>query len=319
MKALTSSLPCWIGIDVSATELVVAIRPLGDSFTVPNTSTGVGRLIRRVTKLAPQRLVVEPTGGYERLVLHQCAAAQLPISLVNARQIRCFAQGLGRLEKTDRVDASVLAHYAATVTLRTWTPPPPAVQTLRDLVLRRQQLLGMQTAERNRLRGAPPFLREEIRRHLTSLRRQLTKLDQLITEHLAAHPSLHQQAVSLLAVKGVGAVCTATLLGLLPELGQLTRREIAKLVGVAPFARDSGTRHGRRRCWGGRGAVRAVLYMATVSAIRCNPLLHAFYAQLVDHGKPKKVALVACVRKLVVRLNAMLRDQRPWQEVPTLL
>jgi len=315
MKLHVPSPPYWIGIDVAAHELVVFIRPLGETFTVPNTPQGIAQLIRRVGKLTPQRIVVEPTGGYERLVLQLCAAAKLPIALVNARHIRCFAQGLGLLEKTDAVDAKALAHYAESAQPRCWTPPSPAVQTLRDLVLRRQQLLGMQTAERNRLRLASPAIREELRRHLTSLRRQLKKMDELIAEHIATQPTLQQHATLLLAVKGVGIVCTATLLGLVPEIGQLSRREIAKLIGVAPFARDSGTRHRRRRCWGGRADVRCILYMATVSAIRCNPLLKAFYTHLLDQGKAKKVALVACARKLLIRLNAMLRDQQPWREV----
>jgi transposase len=306
--------PCWVGIDVAAQDLVVAVRPEGLTFTVPQTRAGIRQLVRRLHTLTPTRIVLEPTGGYERAALVACAQAGLPVALVNARAIRHFAQALGVLEKTDAVDARVIAHYADAMPTRVWTAPPRAVLVLRALVQRRQQVLAMQTAERQRVRLASAAIRAEINRHLASLRRHLARLDRLIAAQIASQPSLHTPAAWLRGVPGVGPICTATLLALAPELGNLTRREIAKLIGLAPLARDSGQHRGGRRCWGGRAAVRTILYLATVSAIRCNPVIQAFYTHLRAQGKPPKVALTACARKLLVRLNAMLRDQQPWQE-----
>ena len=304
----------FVGIDVAQATLVVAVRPQEQCWTVPNDATGLATLQRRLQRQAPTLIVLEATGGLERLAASTLGAAGLPVAVVNPRQVRDFAKATGRLAKTDALDAQVLAHFAAAV-----QPPPrplPDTQTA-DLVAvlaRRRQVVKMHTAEQNRLtRATGARVRRRIQVHVRWLERELVRVDADLDQALQASPLWRVQEDLLRSVPGVGKVLTRTLLAELPELGTLSRQQVATLVGVAPLNRDSGTWRGRRGTWGGRGAVRAVLYMAALTATRHNPPLRRFYHRLCAAGKAKKVALVACMRKLLTMLNAMLRDQTPWQ------
>jgi transposase len=302
----------FVGIDVAKAECVVAVRPTGATWTVPQTEEGWATLTRRLQPLAPTLVLLEATGGLERPVTSVLAAAGLPVAVVNPRQVRDFAKATGTLAKTDAVDAAVLAHFAEAIRPIPRPVPDATTQTLAALVTRRRQLVEMCTAEENRLGSAPPPLRAGLRAHIRWLQRQLASLDTDLDQAIRSHPGWRVQDDLLRSAPGVGPVLSATLLGGLPELGTLSRRAIAALVGVAPWARDSGHRRRARRCWGGRADIRAVLYMATLAAVRWNPVLRAFYQRLLAAGKLKKVALVACRRKLLTILNAMVKTQTPW-------
>ena len=301
-----------VGIDIAKTELAVAVHPHGAAWTVPHTAAGIGSLTARLQALAPPLVVCEATGGLETALVGALAAATLPVVVVNPRQVRDFARATGTLAKTDALAAAVLARFGAVVQPPVRPLPEAATQTLGALVTRRRQLVDMGTAERNRLGSAPAGLQPELRAHLAWLARRLARLDTALGAALRASPVWRTQDDLLRSVPGVGPVFAATLLADLPELGTLSRHQIAALVGVAPVARDSGAFRGRRRVWGGRAAVRAVLYMATLAAIRCNPVLRAFYRRLTGAGKVPKVALTACMRKLLTILNAMVKTQTPW-------
>lgn len=303
---------CFIGIDVAKAELAVAVRPTGQAWTVPNTEAGWAALVAQLGALPPTLVVCEASGGYEGPLVSTLAAAALPVVVVNPRQVRDFAKALGRLAKTDRLDAGVLAHFAEAVRPAPRPLPDAATQLLGALVARRRQLGEMLTAEQNRLHGTPVPLRAEVQDHIADLKRRLARVGQDLDRHLRASPVWRAQEDLLRSVPCVGRVTTRTLLADLPELGTLDRKAIAALVGVAPHARDSGTLRGQRTCWGGRGPVRAVLYMAALVGTRCNPVLAAFYARLLAKGKHKKVALVACMHKLLTILNAMVRHQKRW-------
>jgi transposase len=309
--------PYYIGIDVAKATLQVASEPAGLGGQWPNTPTGIEALVQGCRTVRCARVVVEATGGYEHPVLAALFAAGLPVVVVNARQVRDFAKALGRWAKTDVIDAGVLARFAAQV--------QPPVRPLRDeataelglLVQRRRQLLEMLHTERQRallspMRGA---VRANLAAHIRWLETSLSDTDALLRQVVETSPAWQAPAQLLQSVPGVGPVLTLTLLAELPELGHLSHKQIAALVGVAPFNRDSGTLRGRRTVWGGRRAVRQALYMATLTATRYNPPLRAFYQRLCAVGKPKKLALVACMRKLLTILNAMLRHQRAWQPV----
>jgi transposase len=272
---------------------------------------GIAALVKQVRQLRPALVVCEATGGWERLLVGALAAARLPIVIVNPRQVRDFAKATGRLAKTDRLDAEVIARFAEAVQPQPRALPSTAAQALDELVTRRQQLLEMRTAEGNRRRLATGRLRQQLDEHLAWLDRQLQDLDNELDDLLRRSPVWREQADLLRSAEGVGPMLTATLLSALPELGRLKHKDIAALVGVAPFNRDSG----KRRIGGGRGPVRAVLYMATLSPVRPNPVLRSFYQRLITAGKLQKVALVACMHKLLTILNAMARDRRPWQPV----
>ena len=303
----------WVGIDVGSTELVVHHRPATRQLSVPNTAAGVRKLVHALQKLAPEKIVAEATGGYERRLMTACRDAALPLVVVNPRLTRRFAESLGRLEKTDAVDAADLALYAERQQPACRPLPDDATLALHDLVTRRRQLVEMRAGEQNRRRQASPTVRADVIAHLRQLDARIAQLDRQLAAAIAAHPAWAQKAAVLATAKGAGPVLISTLLALVPELGTLSRREIAKLVGVAPFARDSGKRRGRRRCWGGRGEVRVVLYMCMGSAIQHNPTIREFYQRLIAKGKPEKVVRIACLRKFLVRLNAMVRDGQPWQ------
>src|SRR5919199_1942131 len=303
----------YVGIHVSKNMLDLLVRPTGTRQQHPNDVDGIAALVKQLRQLRPSLIVCEATGGWEPLGVGALAAPRLPIVVVNPRQVRDFAKATGRLAKTDRLDAEVIARFAEAVQPQPRALPSTAAQALDELVTRRQQLLEMRTAEGNRRRLATGRLRQQSDEHLAWLDRQLQDLDNDLDDLLRRSPVWREQADLLRSAKGVGPMLTATLLSALPELGHLKHKEIAALVGVAPFNRDSGLWRGKRRIGGGRGPVRAVLYMATLSAVRANPVLRSFYQRLITAGKLQKVALVACVHKLLTILNAMARDGRPWQ------
>lgn len=304
--------PVCVGIDVAKAALDVAVSPTAERWTLAYTEREVAGLVRRLTGLHPALVVLEATGGLEGPLVGALATAGLPVVVVNPRQVRDFAKATGTLAKTDALDAAVLAHFAAAVRPTPRPLPDAATQTLAALVTRRRQLVEMLTAERNRLGSAPRVLRAEIQAHLTWLQRRLARLDTDLGQAIRTSPVWRVQDDLLRSVPGVGPVLSATLLASLPELGTLNRKAIAALVGVAPLNRDSGTLRGRRRVWGGRAAVRAVLYMGTLVAVRHNPVLRAFSQRLRAVGKLPKVALTACMRKLLTILNAMLKHQTRW-------
>ena len=305
--------PRFVGIDVAKDHLDLAVRPDQEQWQEPASEEGRQRIVVRLTALQPTLIVLEATGGLERPLAIALAAVGLPVAVVNPRQVRDFAKATGRLAKTDRLDAQVLAHFADA--LRPEPRPLPDEQTriLAELLARRGQLLEMHTAERHRLATVSGAVQEQIRRHLSWLEAELATLDDDLDRQLRVSEERAAQAARLRGVPGVGRVLSLTLLADLPELGTLDRQQIAGLVGVAPLNRDSGKRRGPRVIWGGRARVRAVLYMATLVATRFNPVIRAFYQRLSEAGKPKKVALVACMRKLLTILNAMTRNQTYWQ------
>lgn len=306
----------FVGIDVAAAHLDVAVAPGGDAWRAANDPAGIAALAERLAGVAPALVVLEASGGYEAAAAAELALAGLPVAVVNPRQVRDFAKAVGQLAKTDALDAALLARFAQAVRpeARPEARPLPdaAARELKALVARRRDLVEMQAAERQRLRLAHGAVRDGVEAHVAWLREQAAGLERRIAEAVAASPLWQATAALVCTVPGVGAVVAATLVAELPELGRLTRQEAAALVGVAPLNRDSGVLRGRRGTWGGRAPVRAVLYMATVSAVRWNPAIRAFHIRLRAAGKPPKVALVACMRKLLTVLNAMVRDSRPW-------
>jgi transposase len=307
----------FIGIDVAKRELEIAERPSGARWTAANDATGLAAVVGRLRERGVVRIVVEPTGGYEVAVVAALSAAGLPVVVVNARQVRDFARAVGRLAKTDAIDAAMLAYFAQAIRPALRPLPDELTRTLQDWVARRRQLLEMIGAEEQRLEMVQPAIRPQIHRHVEWLRRELREVDEELQRMLRSSPVWREQDDLLRTVPGVGPVLTRTLLAEVPELGQLNRRQIAALVGVAPLNWDSGQQRGTRHIWGGRAAVRNVLYMATVSAVRCNPVIRAFFTRLVAAGKPKKVALTACMRKLLTILNAMMHHRTAWK--PTLV
>ncbi len=302
----------YIGIDVSKDRLDLAWRPTGERWTAPNTERGIRAICRRLRTPAPTLIVLEATGGLELPLTGALAAAGLPVVVVNPRQIRDFAKATGRLAKTDALDAAVLAQFAEAVRPPVRPLPDAATQALSALLLRRRQLIGMRTAEQNRLGSSPAPMRKGIRAHITWMEGRLADLDEELATTIRESPLWREKDDLLQSTPGVGPVLALTLLASLPELGTLTRQQIAALVGVAPLNRDSGRFRGGRRVWGGRAHVRAALYMGTLVATRFNPVIRAFYQRLCAAGKAKKVALTACMRKLLTMLNAMLKHQTPW-------
>jgi transposase len=273
----------------------------------------VGALVPRLHALRPALVVLEATGGYERAVVAALAAAGLPVVVANPRQIRAFARAVGQLAKTDRLDAAMLARFGAQVRPTPRALPDAQAEALDALLTRRRQLIEMLTAEKNRLAAAVPAVRRGITQHIRWLERQLDDVDGELGALIEASPLWRAQDDLLQSVPGVGPVLSRTLLGELPELGRLTHKQIAALVGVAPMARDSGTWRGRRGVTGGRAPVRTALYMAAVTAAHHNPVIRVFYRRLRAAGKPAKVALTACMRKLLTILNAMARSGEPWR------
>jgi transposase len=296
----------YVGIDVSKAQLDCASRPSGERQQVPNTEAGISRLVEQWRAAPPTAIVVEATGRLEVPLVSALAAAGLPVSVVNPRQVRDFAKATGRWAKTDALDAAVLAQFAEAVRP---TPRPiadDATQELRALLTRRRQLLDMRIAEQQRLSGVPRRVHQQIQAHLAWLDHQLAQLEKDLTQRIRTLPVWREQENLLRSVPGIGPVLSRTLLAELPELGTRSPKQLAALVGVAPLNRDSGT------CWGGRATVRRVLYMATLVATKWNPVIRAFYTRRRGAGKPAKVALVACMHKLLTILNAMLKHQTSW-------
>lgn len=302
----------YVGIDVAQANLDVATRPTGTHWQVAYTDQGVGELVSQLQALHPVLVVLEATGGLELPLVAALASGGLPLAVVNPRQVRDFAKATGRLAKTDALDARVLAHFAEAVRPTPRPLPDAQTQELTALVVRRQQLVAMLTAERNRLRTARRPLRPRVQAHVAWLKQELADLDKQLRNTLRESPLWREKDDLLRSVPGVGPVLSCTLLAQLPELGSLDRKQIAALVGVAPLNRDSGTLRGKRTIWGGRAQIRAPLYMATLVASRYNPVIRAFYQRLCAAGKPKKVALTACMHKLLTMLNAMVNHNTPW-------
>lgn len=304
----------YIGIDVSKKQLDVAIRPGNDFFQVANDDLGLAALVQRLVSLQPQLILLEASGGFETLAAASLRQADLPAQIINPRQVRRFADSTGRLAKTDKIDAGVLAHFAEVLKLplRPW--PEAQQQELAALMTRRRQLVEMVVMEKNRLGTAwSPKVRKSLQVHLQALQEQLKELEQDLDDFIRRSPLYLEKDQLLQSVPGVGALTSQSLMAWLPELGTLNRKQIAALVGVAPFNRDSGQMRGRRTVWGGRKQVRPSLYMATIAACRFNPAIQNFYQRLLQAGKRKKVAITACMRKLLTILNAVLKHQQPWR------
>lgn len=302
------------GIDVSSQSLDWCLLPSGESGQENNSGKGIARLVSRLKRAAPTLIVLEATGGYERSLVLALAEAGLPAAVVNPRQVRDFAKARGVLAKTDAVDARVLAQFARDLKPRPSEAPDERQLECAELVARRRQLIAMRTAEKNRkqqVRGA--VVQESVKNLLTALSQQIAEIERQIAEVLSRCAVCQRRVELLQTVPGVGATVSRTLMVDLPQLGRLNRRQIASLVGVAPLNRDSGRMRGRRSVWGGRTHVRQVLYMAILAALRCNPVLKAFYDRLRAAGKPAKVALTACMRKLLTILNAMVANNADWK------
>ncbi len=302
----------FVGIDVSSDRLDVFVRPIGEVWHSDNEAKGIEALVKRVGKLEPSLVVVEATGGMEMPLASELAASGLPVVVVNPRKVRDFARALGRLAKTDVIDAQVLAHFGEAAKPEARPLPDDATRELRSLVDRRRELKEMLTQEQNRLRTANTRVRADLEEHVRWLQERVNALDEELAGLVKSSPVWQAQDMLLQSAPGVGPVLSRTLMAELPELGTLNRGQIAALVGVAPFNRDSGKLRGKRTAWGGRGQVRATLYMAALSATRSNPVIQPFYARLCEAGKPKKVALMACMRKLLVMLNSMVKNGRRW-------
>jgi transposase len=303
----------FVGIDISKKHLDVAINPGAQTFTCPNTEAGIQKLVRRLQELNPQIILLEATGGYEFLLIAALREAGLPACFINPKLVRNFARGAGIAAKTDRLDAQVLALYACRMRPQPRTLPTQQQQELKLLLTRRRQLLEMIQMENNRLDPAPlPRIAQSIRQTIQSLEAQLAALNREIDDFFQQHPLWVGLEQTLTSVLGVGHLSALILIAYLPELGRLNRKEIAALAGVAPFNRDSGQWRGQRHIEGGRSALRQGLYMATLVATRFNPVIQACYQRLLAKGKAKKVALIACMRKLLTILNAMVRKQQLW-------
>lgn len=303
----------FIGIDVSKDHLDIAIRPAKDQFRLQNTDEGVDALIQHLRPLKPTLIVMEATGRYHQLVLSRLLAAGLPAIAINPRQARDFAGAIGRLAKTDAIDADVLAEFAEKIRPELRSIADEATQELEAICTRRRQLVSMRSAEKNRLHTAAKKIRSEIQKHIHWLEKQISQLEKDLDKRIRSSPAWREKDDLLRSCKGIGPITTHTILSCLPELGTLSGRRIAALVGVAPFNDDTGRHKGPRHVRGGRLDVRAVLYMATLVAIRHNQTIHDFHSRLIAAGKAKKVAITACMRKLLTILNAMLRDKKPWQ------
>jgi transposase len=303
----------FVGIDVSKAWLDVAVHEQKETTRFRNDEAGIASLVQVLKKLNPRLIVLEPTGGFEMLVLAELSQAGLPVAVVNGKRVRDFAKATGQLAKTDKLDARVLAHFAAAIRPEVRSLRNEEEEQLTALLTRRRQILDMLTVEKNRLVTVRAKMRPDLEAHIHWLSNNLKELDQEIEEFVKGSPLWKEKDTLLQSVPGVGPVTSATMLGMLPELGHLNRQEIAALVGVAPFNKDTGGKQGKRRIFGGRADVRSVLYMAALSAKKHNPFIRTFYQRLIQHGKEKKVALTACMRKLLVILNAMLRTNQPWR------
>jgi transposase len=306
----------FVGIDVHKDTLQVCVDQQEEHWEFSNTTAGLKDLLAKLVPLSPTRVVVEASGGYERRLVAEGFAAGLPFVVVNPTRVRRLAAALGIIAKTDVIDGYVIARFAALVRPEVREPQSAEQQHLNALITRRCQLLDIRTAEKNRLGTCPELMRTDIEEHLSWLDERIEQLEDEINHMLACNPSWREQTTLVESVPGIGRITAATLLATLPELGTLSRQKVAALAGLAPYNRDSGPRRRKRRIFGGRAPVRRVLYMATLSAIRHNPVIRPFYHRLLERGKIKKVALTACMRKLLVIVNAMVCKQEPWSYAP---
>ena len=305
----------YVGIDVAKAQVDVAIRPADDRWRVSHDEAGIRQLVARLKTLEPVMVLLEASGGLELPLVAALAAEAVPVVVVNPRQVRDFARATGKLAKTDALDAQVLAHFAEVVRPPVRPLRDAEAQSLNSLVARRHQVVTMLVSEKNRLGTAARSLRSRIQAHVAWLEQELDDLDEELRQTLHQSPVWREKENLLRTVPGVGEQLSLTLLAYLPELGTLDRRQIAALVGVAPFNRDSGTLRGKRTVWGGRARVRGALYMGALTASRHNPVIRVFYRRLLAAGKPKKLALTACMRKLLIILNSMLRHGLPWRDL----
>jgi len=309
---MMTSAQVFVGIDISKAQLDLVLRPEGQ-FSAPNNEAGFAQVLERLSAVHPTRVVLEATGGLEIPLTGVLAAAGVPVVVVNPRQVRDFAKATGRLAKTDALDAQTLAHFAEVMQPELRTLPDEQTQALAAILARRRQLVEMLTAEKNRLGTARKPVRKSLRTHIAWLERELSHTDRGLAQAIRESPVWREKEELLRSTPGVGPVVTTTLLATLPELGTLTGKQMAALVGVAPLNRDSGTWRGKRTVWGGRAPIRAALYMAALVAARFNPVIRAFYQRLRAAGKAKKVVRTACMRKLLIILNAMLKHRTAWR------
>lgn len=303
----------FIGIDVSKSLLDIATRPSGTGCSVTNSETEIIKVVETLKALSPKVIVIEATGGMEVPLVVALSQASLPVVVVNPRQVRDFAKAVGRLAKTDRIDAGVLAHFGEAIKPECRLLKDEDTQMLTALVTRRRQVIEMLTAEKNRLGSSPKVVCKEIQKHIDWLQKRLEDIDRNLESAIRNSPAWREKDDLLRSVPGVGQVLSVSLIAGLPELRALSRRQIAALVGVAPLNRDSGLYRGRRSVWSGRAHLRAVLYMAALSASRFNPPISRFYRRLIEAGKNPKVALTACMRKLLSILNAIMKNRTIWR------
>lgn len=314
MNTSKIQIPVNIGVDVGKANLDIALHPSGEFYSIPNSEAHIRRFVKILKGYSIERIVVEATGRYEHALAQACDQAGLPIIVVNPISVRRYAQAIGVLAKTDRIDAQIIAKYAATLKPEFKPIPDKTSQKIKDLLTRRGQLLEMSTMEKNRLQILPKALHRSIKSLLKMLPSQIETITKQIEQEVAKVDHWRIKSEILTSVPGVGKVLTYTLLSELPELGSLNRKEIAALVGVAPINRDSGKLNGKRRIRGGRHRIRTVMFMAMLSSIQCNPVFKRFYEHLKAQGKIPKVALIACMRKMIVVLNTMVKNQEPWRE-----
>jgi len=305
----------FVGIDVSKGKLDVAVRPSGELMSFSNDEDGISVMIDFIKPFSPILIVLEATGGLETASVGMLAAKGLPVVVINPRQVRDFAKATGRLAKTDAIDAHVIAQFGEAVRPEIRPLKDEEAKRLSALITRRRQIVEMMTAEKNRLIAAAPWTRKDIQSHIAWLEKCLKKADQNLNDLLKKSPVWREKDDILQSTPGVGPVLSMTLLSSLPELGALNRKQIAALVGVAPLNRDSGLFRGKRTIWGGRANIRSVLYMSVTCAIRFNPVIKKFYQRLRDAGKLHKVAMTACMRKLLVILNTMIKNRTRWDTV----
>lgn len=306
-----------VGVDTGKFQLDIYIRPLDIYFTVTNDEKGITQAVKQIKKYQPQRIIIEATGRLEMPFIMACAKAKLPFVIANPIHIKRFAGAIGQRAKTDKLDAQLIAHYGDAIKPKLSQLKPDSMQAMSDLVARRNQLLVMQTMEKNRLQSLPKSLAMTIKPILTAFKNQITKIETKLVELIESCPEYQAKNLLLQSMTGIGKIASATIISNLPELGYMTSKQASSLVGVAPMNRESGRYKGLRKIQGGRHQVRTVLYMAMMSAIQSNPVFKETYQRLVAAGKPKKVAIIACIRKMVVILNSMLRDGVMWEAPKT--
>jgi transposase len=303
-----------VGVDTGKTQLDIFVRPVGDYFTVTNNATGIKEAIKRIKKHTPTRIIIEATGRLEMPFVCAASKAKMPIVVANPLHVHRFACATGKLAKTDKLDAQMIAYYGEALQPRITEIKPDNIILISDLLSRRTQLIEMRTMEKNRLSILPKILHTQIKQHIQYLSKSIDSTDKKLDKIILVTPQWQDLLTILTSVKGVGKVLAYTLISNLPELGQLNRKEIAALVGVAPMNRDSGSYKGKRRIRGGRYQVRTILFMAMMSAIQSNAKFKAIYTRLVQAGKPKKVALVACMRRMITILNTMVKNRTVWDD-----